>query len=97
MTNPNLARPTLGGLLVRADSVTSEVAHRFGGALPDEVKADLVKVSIDCRALAAEHRDELAARVAQAWSGERYIGELTADEWTRWYRVVDAIYGGPDA
>jgi hypothetical protein len=43
--------------------------------------------------LAAQDRDALAATIAQAWLGERYVGEATDAEWDAAYRVVDALLG----
>jgi hypothetical protein len=42
-------------------------------------------------AKAALERDELAARLAQAYAGEAYIGDMSEGDWERWYRVVDAL------
>lgn len=76
-------------LLVRADSVTSLVAHRYGSAIPEDVRGELLAVSAACRALA--DRDELAAAVAERWWPGRYLGDLTTREWERVYSVLDPV------
>jgi hypothetical protein len=75
------------GLLVRVDSVTSEVAHRFPGGLPDPVIRDLLAVSNECRALA--DRDELAAAVAERWWPNRHLGDLTDADWRKVYKALE--------
>ena len=75
------------GLFVLIDSVTSEVAHRYGGSLPDDVRRDLLTVSNECRRLTGRH--ELAVAVAGLWWPNRYPGDLSEKDWERVYTALE--------
>lgn len=47
--------------------------------------------------LAAQNRDALAATIAQAWLGDRYVGEATPAEWDAAYRATDALLASAPA
>ena len=86
--------PLLGELrsvLVRADSVTSFVAHRHTADLADDLRQELLEVSIECRKLgnAAKDRDALAVLLAERWWPERYIGDLSEQDWRTVYDALE--------
>ena len=78
-------------LLLRIDSIASLVAHRHPGALPADVRDELLSVSQVCRKLAeaAHDRDALAVLVAEAWWPDRYVGDLSTAEWRQVYEALE--------
>lgn len=89
---------TLRDLLVRADSVTSLVAHRHASELPGDVRRELLDVSAQCRYLSERlgDRDLLAVAVAERRWPNRHLGSLTSRDWERVYAALDALTGGED-
>lgn len=86
---------SIRGLLVRADSVCSLVGHRHTAGLSADVVKELRDVSAACRIYADSigDRDSLAVGLAQAWWPNRYVGDLTEDDWTSVYQALS----GPSA
>ncbi len=74
-------------LLVRVDSITSLIAHRHAGGLPDDVRHELLDISQECRTLS--DKDALAVALAEAWWPDRYVGDLSEPEWRRVYEALE--------